>query len=83
MLSGKLNTALIWSAKNFALQPCGGYLAYFKFAHSRTETIYLLLHVCRYSFEGCYFGAIIHGNAKIAKTKCITKYTSHHRIENY
>ena len=43
--------------KFFALQPCWGYLCYFKFALSSTQTIYLLLY--RYLFEGCYFGANI------------------------
>ena len=49
-------TALIWSAKNFALQSC-------------SQTIYLLIYH-RYSFEGCHFGAI-KGSAKIAKIKCL------------
>ena len=33
--------------------PAVGYLCYFKFAHSSTQTIYLSLY--RYLFEGCYF----------------------------
>ena len=64
-----LYTALIWSAENFAKNDdiaAGGYLCYFKFAHSSTQTLYLLLN--RYIFEGCYFGAIM-GSAKIAKQK--------------
>ena len=43
--SGTLYTALIWSAKDFALRPDGGYLCYFKFAHSSTQIkpyIYLI-----------------------------------------
>ena len=31
-MNGQLYTALIWSARIFALQPAGGYLCYFKFA---------------------------------------------------
>ena len=48
--------------------PAGGYLRYFEFAYSSTQTICLLLY--RYLFEGCYFGAIT-GSVKIAKIKCL------------
>ena len=48
--------------------PVGWCLCYLKFAHSSTQTIYLLLY--RYSFGGFYFGAIMQ-SAKIAKMKCL------------
>ena len=44
----------------------GGYLRYFKFAHSSPQTMYLLLCI-RYLMEGCYVGT------KIWKIKCLWK----------
>ena len=68
LLLDLLYTALIWSAKNLLYSPTGGYLCFFEFGHSSTQTLCLSLH--RYLFEGCYFGAIM-GSANIAKIKCL------------
>ena len=59
-----LYTALIGVLKISLYSPAGGYLWYFEFTYSSTQTIYLILF--RYLFEGCYFGAIM-GSAKIAR----------------
>ena len=68
--------AFIWSAKNLALQ---AYWRVFKFAHSSTQIIYLLLYT--YLIEGCYFGAIM-GSAKIAKIKYFKKYQLYSNLGN-
>ena len=63
-----LYTALIWSAKNFVLQPCWRVFVYFKFAHSSTQTkqhIYLKNVIL----------AFIMGSVKIAKNKMPVKNT--------
>ena len=61
-------TALIWSAKNYALQPCWRVIVLLWIRASRTQNLCLLLY--RYLFEDCYFDAIIR-SAKIAKIKCL------------